>query len=280
MALGVAPLLLRTMLAVTFIWAGLGKVRSTEQVQGEDAAILANMGVLSKSSPKVSPGTPAAPLPTPSGNEHGGGTGTPGEKGTTDSNVRGVDGDGWRIARVAQDTGAPAGSTPGTTPSGQFSAADFPEPVSVSRTDLLALSLYKAAHPVAAEGAPVPKPLWPPALASGRLPVIFAYLVVAAELGGGLLVAIGLCTRLAALSIAGVMVGAMWLTQFGPAWQSGKTIWGFLPDYPTYGGEWMMLQWQFGLCLAALALFFTGPGYMALDHALFGRRRSDDHDGE
>lgn len=276
MALGVAPLLLRAALAVIFIWAGLGKVRAFDEVKGEDAAILANMGLLSKNSPKVTPGTPAAPLP-PADGSHG----TPGSAPSKDSNVGAPSFGGGELLRVSQPGGsAPSGATPGTVPTGQFTAEDFPDPVKVPRADLLALSLHQAAFPKAKEGEPAPKPLWPPALATGRLPVIFAYLVVAAELGGGILVAIGLCTRLAAASIAGVMVGAMWLTQFGPGWQAGTLRWGFLPDYPTYGMEWMMLLWQFTLCFAALALFFTGPGYMALDHALFGRRRNDDHDGE
>ncbi|QKK07291.1 MAG: hypothetical protein HND58_03365 [Planctomycetota bacterium] len=44
--LAIAPLFLRLVLAVVFIWAGLGKFVHTFPVQGEDAAILANYGVI------------------------------------------------------------------------------------------------------------------------------------------------------------------------------------------------------------------------------------------
>src|SRR5690606_33209558 len=57
LAVGVAPLLLRVALAITFIWAGLGKVAATMPVSGQAAATLANMGV-------SIPNAPVLPTPT------------------------------------------------------------------------------------------------------------------------------------------------------------------------------------------------------------------------
>jgi uncharacterized membrane protein YphA (DoxX/SURF4 family) len=46
LAISLTPLLLRLALGVTFVWAGAGKVLESMPVQGEQAAALANMGVL------------------------------------------------------------------------------------------------------------------------------------------------------------------------------------------------------------------------------------------
>lgn len=283
MALGVSPLFLRVALAITFIWAGMGKLWGTMEVDGEMAAVLANMGVIKPKTPAtgtttdggVKPPAPDKPLPPPTGE-----TKPAPSDGSVDAGVE------PRVVLAAfQDTGAPVGSTPGASPTlaqaGQYTAADFPDKVSVKPLYLMAASLHMLAHPKATPEKPAPMAIWPPALAEGRMPVIIAWLVTIAELGGGILVALGLCTRLAALSLAGVMVGAMWLTQIGPAIAKGDAILGFLPNHARYGMEWQDLLLQFVLFATAMALFFSGPGFMAADHALFGpRRRNDDHDGE
>jgi len=74
------------------------------------------------------------------------------------------------------------------------------------------------------------------------------------------------------------MLGAMWLTQFGPALRSGTTVLGILPAHagawapdaagnPVYGP----LLWQFALLMASLALALSRPGALAVDSAIFGR---------
>jgi putative oxidoreductase len=106
---------------------------------------------------------------------------------------------------------------------------------------------------------------------------LLAWAVAITELAGGLCLLLGLLTRLAAFGIAGVMLGAMWLTQIGPAIQSGKTTLGFLPDYGAFDGmKWEPLMFQFALCAAALALAFLGPGRLSLDTALLSGRGGDD----
>lgn len=62
--LAVGPLFLRIGLGITFVWAGLGKVMGDEMsVQGEDAAILADLGVIAGPAPRATTPPPAA-VPT------------------------------------------------------------------------------------------------------------------------------------------------------------------------------------------------------------------------
>ncbi len=236
LAISVTPLLLRVALGITFVWAGAGKVLETMPVQGEAAAALANMGVLTPTS--VSP-TSAAREDVPSR------TLPP------------------TLIQPAEKPAAPAAK--------KYSAADFPNPVEVKRLYGIALLIDSCAHPSDVDGT-ARMALWPPNAARGMWPSILAWAVALTELIGGFLLLVGLFTRLSALGIAGTMLGAMWLTVIGPAIQSGATRFGFLPDYPAFDIEkWKNLLWQFGLFMSALGLFFAGPGALAADRMLFPR---------
>jgi len=271
--LNVPPLLLRFMLGTVFVWAGLGKVSEMIEVSGEPAAILANMGVIAPAAapgagpaPKVEPPAPAKPPeskppeskqpetkppePKAPATKPGGTAGRPGPSGSAG------------IALVRRQS-APR----------QYTAADFPSPVHVRRLYGLALLLHSAAAP---DGGAGTMPLWPPSLAAGSAPVYLAWSVASTELAGGVFLLLGLLTRLAALGVAGVMMGAIWLTEIGPAIQSGKTVLGFLPQRPAFGPDWQTLLLQFALCMAALALAFCGPGRLSLDTALLSGRGDDD----
>lgn len=280
MAAGVSPMFLRAALAVTFIWAGMGKLRGTTEVDGETAAVLANMGVITPASaatPGTNPAAPAKPLPPPSDDRKAPGDAKPKEEPKAPANDGHVEAgtSGARIVTVAQQGG---GAASGAT---TYTAADFPSKVPVKNVYMVAVMIHNAAHPTATPENPNPKAYWPAALANGRWPVIQAWLVMAAELGGGVLAAIGLCTRLAGFSLAVVMAGAMWLAQIGPAVMSGHTVLGFLPDLPRYDPSWMYLLFPFILFMSAVALMFSGAGYMAMDHLLFGGgSQHEDHDGE
>jgi uncharacterized membrane protein YphA (DoxX/SURF4 family) len=153
-------------------------------------------------------------------------------------------------------------------------AADFVEPVKVRAMWGIALSVHRAAHPSAdpATGT-TPQSIWPALLASGLWPKVFAVAVLLSELAGGAMMLIGLFTRLAALSGAGVMLGAIWLTQFGPAIQAGHAALGFLPDRNPWDPQaWMPLGWQLSLLAGCLALACLGSGVLAVDRALAGYR--------
>lgn len=276
--LSIAPLFLRLALAVTFIWAGSGKLFGTMEVEGETAAILANYGVIQN------PNLPAAPPPdadaapetpeeelvlpdpeeveTPPEQSPPGDT--PPDELETDEPPRSLAG-GALLA--SWQTGEPRFLATG---------ADFPEPVEVRKWAGLVLMLHNAINPgVDAEDSTPRMRLWPdldPTTDYDPWPRWLAIAAALTELIAGLLVAVGLLTRLASLPLAGVMVVAMWLTQFGPAIQAGTAQLGFLPDHPPFDTDaWKTLLWQFAILCAALALFFAGPGALSLDRLLLGR---------
>lgn len=97
-----------------------------------------------------------------------------------------------------------------------------------------------------------------------------AYAAAITEIVAGLFLLVGLFVRVSAFSLAGVMLGAIWLTEIGPAIQAGTARLGILPGYGLWDvGAWKTILWQLSLLCSALALVFTGPGALALDNALF-----------
>jgi uncharacterized membrane protein YphA (DoxX/SURF4 family) len=146
-----------------------------------------------------------------------------------------------------------------------------PAEIEVPGAHVLALTLKKAAQPPGGDAARK-FPLWPPAFAQGHWPKYWAYACTVTELVGGALLLIGALTRLSAFALACVMLTALWLTQIGPAVQSGDTWLGFLPNRDLFSMGWEHFQIQFILLAMALCLLFTGCGKLGLDCALFGGR--------
>jgi uncharacterized membrane protein YphA (DoxX/SURF4 family) len=158
-----------------------------------------------------------------------------------------------------------------------ISIEDFPDLVPARRVYGLALRIHASAWPEPMEGGAKVRPIWPPEFATGQLPVFLAWAVAAAEIGGGAFMLVGLLTRLAALGVGCVMLGALWLDQIGPAVQAGQTMLGFLPQYDVFNpAEWQKLWLQFALLMSALALAFLGPGRASMDALLTGGRGDDD----
>jgi len=143
----------------------------------------------------------------------------------------------------------------------------------------IALLLHRASHPGLDQGG---KPLartWPRLFGEGNWPRYFAIALVIAELGGGLLVALGLMTRLGALVLVGTMLGAIWLDQIGPAIQAGRTVLLVLPDHDIWDvAAWRPLLWQLTLLACAGALGLLGAGAPSLDRAFGWRRGRGDND--
>lgn len=279
----IAPIFLRLALAATFLWAGVGKLVQVP-VQGDAAAKLANMGIaltpVSDSAkpapidvtkpPVVAPTTPApAPkqvpielLPPPSKPNNG----KPATGGRPLPPLMALAADAPKDSKPA-----PA---PAPVPARVYTAADFPNPVEVLGLYRIALLIESASNPASVDGK-TPMALWPASLAKGQMPVYFAWAAAISEVLGGLFCLVGLMVRISAFFLAGTMATAMWLTQLGPAIQSGKALLGFLPNYGTWdvnaAGQplYMMLLWQFGLLMACLALTCIGSGAVSLDRALF-----------
>ncbi len=281
MAIWIAPLFLRLAISITFIWAGLGKLMAEMPVSGEQAAVLANMNVVHPvaKAVEITPAPTPAPAPTvhpepkpepksepvkpaPSKDPAKDPAKDPKKEPAKDSKPSGPPA---LVHVIAQQSGpAPSAKT--------YTAADFPTPVTVARLYGVALKVHDAANPTNREGKPVSFVLAPLALAQGNWPVYLAWAAALVELLGGLLVLFGLFTRLAALGIAGVMGAAIWLTQIGPAIQSGNTTLGFLPLHAPYDvAAWQTILWQFSLCMAACSLFFAGSGGLSMDKLIAGR---------
>jgi len=279
MALSAAPLFLRIGLGVTFLWAGLGKLLSDMPVQGQDAAILANLGVNigagtppqpktleAPESPKVSApeAKPAEPAPAETPAEK------PAEK-PTDKGTKSLDGKKSDLPPVlmafiqAPKAAADAKSGP------SFSMADFPEPRPVKTVYHVALGVWKSGNPAPdATGKPLMR-LVPDWAGQGSWPIRLAWAAAIAETLGGTLVLVGLFTRLSALTLAWTIGVACWLTVIGPAVQSGETALGFLPRHGRFDPAWMMPLWHLSLLTGALALFFAGPGGASLDSVIFAK---------
>ncbi|MFM9995046.1 MAG: DoxX family membrane protein [Phycisphaerales bacterium] len=220
LALSVAPIVLRLLIGLVFLWVGVGRLMDPVTVTGGDAAILANLGAFK-----------------------------------------------------------PSGGPPASEPRAQkYSAADFPGPVETRRVYLDALMIHHAAYPDANASGEAVVSTWPGALAGGNAPVVLAWAAALLAIVGGGLILIGLLTRAWAALLTIVMFVALWLTQLGPAIQSGKTRLGILPDHPLYStADWQDVLWQFTLLMAALTLALAGSGAWALDRTLFGKPGGGGH---
>jgi uncharacterized membrane protein YphA (DoxX/SURF4 family) len=265
--LNFAPLLLRLMLAVIFIFAGLVKMSASIPVEGEDAAILANLGVITPAQATNVAPPPAPTSPAPTGPAA---PTAPTEEPPKPSGM-GPGSSGAAIVLVRQ--AGPKG----------YTAADFPKPVNVLSVYGLAAMLYKAAHPATPATGGAAMPLWPAAIGERPWPVYLAWAVAITELVGGAALLLGLFTRVMALAVAGVMIGAIWLTQIGPAIQAQQTRLWIIPDRPIMDPQWQGLFLQVALLMSALALAFLGPGRASLDRAILGGpdgKKPDDEDDD
>lgn len=310
-ALTLPALVLRLALALIFIWAGLSKVLVTMPVTPDQAAALDSLGA-----PVGVATAPAAdPAPTPRLPEPDAGSApeTPAEVPTDTTDGAAPDAalpDPSAMADVpfalhhaawTQDTpesttdaatDEPASEVPeettpetvapettDTTPApraGLVTAADFPHGGEVRMVEMLTLGIDTAANPPLNADGSQDDPIWPAAIGNGPWPRVLAWAVAITEIAAGVLVLLGLLTRLGALGIFGVMLGAMWLTEIGPAMQQSNTMLGFLPDYGLANMQaWNHLLFQFILGMMALALFFLGAGAVSLDRAIFRTKRDD-----
>jgi uncharacterized membrane protein YphA (DoxX/SURF4 family) len=270
-AIYAAPILLRLVLAATFIWAGLGKVVATFPVQGEQAALLANMGYKFPATPRTPDPAPPGEAPPPAEPAPA----TPPGKGTPETPGAGDQAPPDPLAAAPN----PYRLTLASQAAGSKTAADFPDPIEVKRLYGLALLTYSAAHPAPNPDGTTPRPIWPEWAARDQWPIVLAWAAAITELAAGILVLVGLLTRLSALSIASVMAIAMWLTEFGPAIQAGQTVLGFIPQRdPWDTAAWRTLLWQLSLFGAALALALAGPGALAIDRAPHPNDDLDDED--
>lgn len=250
-ALTVPPLILRVLLAATFLWLGLGGIFREFPVQGEQAAALANAGVI------------APP---------GGGTQAPPE------------GAGLSLTPLAQTEAPPQPEPPpppaaAPRPKVVYFADQFPTPINVRRVHWLTLKLIAGANPGTDEAGNARLRLWPAGMAQGPAPAAIAWAATLAAIFGGIFVLIGLTTRFWALAMVVLAAGAIWLTVVGPAAQASGGTSPLPPHDPFDVAAWIPLAWQVSVLMAGLALLFGGPGAVSVDRPIFrGRAVDDDED--
>jgi uncharacterized membrane protein YphA (DoxX/SURF4 family) len=270
-----SPVFLRLALAVTFFWAGSTKIFFDMPVQGDRAAALAGMGLtlpaVKPAAAPATPATPSAPAPTqplaPPDAQPGKAPGKGAPKAGLDAAPTGS-----TVARAGSPAlpalaqVVPAAQTQPSNNGGEAGAG----PVQVRRLYGLALLLQGAASTTNKDGKAV-MPLWPAKLAQGGWPLYFAWAAALTELLGAVFVLVGLFTRFWAFALGCTMLTAMWLTEIGPAVQSGAAVLGFLPGYAvTSVDQWRTPLWQFGLLMMSLALVFGGAGGASLDRNFLG----------
>lgn len=285
----IAPIFLRIAIGVTFVWAGLGKLEGEMRVSGEPAAILANMGLHiakknaqpaapSGGTPAEAPTTPtpgpAVPSDTPTNPPAPGADGAPPQVPPPEVSIpQPVLADGQAVGTVSPNPEAVPASVaaaPTVKPVRTYAAQEFPKEFEVKRVYGLALMLHRASHPAPRADASMPGKLWPERMGRGTWPLFFAWSAAVVEVVGGVFVLAGLLTRVSAAGLASVMLGAMWLTEVGPAVQAGTTVLGFIPDRDWLAvDQWKTVFWQFSLMMGALALAFLGSGALGLDRKLF-----------
>ncbi len=293
-AIAWTPLFLRLALAVTFLWAGSIKVLHEMELNAERAAALRAMGLNLPAPAAAAPAQPAPqaptpapgldkPLPVPEGSPGvpPAGDGKKADKpaskakpsplkpgGPAARAVPMVETDVALAADPTLNIPAAAGTTRTVSMRQGAAAESAPGTIKVRRLYGLALLIEGAAKKPTEPGRKQ-LALWPGVLASGNRPLILAWAVAITELLGGGLVLIGLFTRLSALGLACCMAGALWLTEIGPAIQSGTALLGFLPNYAAADTKmWTTPLWQFGLLMSALALVCAGAGAASIDRTL------------
>lgn len=299
-ALTLPALILRLILTLTFLWAGIGKIKGEFDVTGDDAARLAQMGVsLTEVAPPPEPirDLPGQDLPAPSELIVPEGASDPENAPSSTEEVADAvldqiaqtpDGETAQADAVDEFTD-PAGDEEewaadqisGTT----YSPDDFRGTYRVQRVAGIALVLSKAGNPGLDDESKQLASTMPAWVAAERWPIYFAWAAAITELIAAALLLFGVLTRLGAIMVVGVMLTAVWLTQIGPAAMGLTDAYlGLIPKAadPWAPSSYATLLWQLACLGMATAVFLLGSGPIGFDRALFRRpermeRSESDH---
>lgn len=292
-ALTLPSFLLRLVLAITFLWAGAGKIIGTTTVQGDDAARLANLGVTFLADPPPeqpetqTPSEPQSPLPdteitTPDQSapnaedlldqaedlltDPDSETESDTESDSPTSPVVSADQPtSYTLHTVVQSAAPAVGS-------------DYPDPVSIKRVYGIALLIDRSANPALTEDSQPVTPLLPKWMGKGKMPVISAWATAITELAAGVFLLVGFLTRLSAFSLMTVMLVALWSTNIGPAvLHDSNAILGFIPHKADVWNpaSYSVLLWQSALVTMTLSVALLGAGPLSLDRLLFRPGKRD-----
>ena len=253
LALDVSPLIGRLVLAATFLWFGFGELQTIEYT-GKDAQILIKLGV----GEVVGNGVDNSPtLPAESRREHV----MPGGmidslRGEVAASVFAYQDEGDNKEENAQATEA----TPDEDAGGDEEVISAGATVRGYRFHMITLMLYRAGN---------------------THPVAMARMALIMETVGGLLILVGLFTRLWGLGLAVVMVFAFYLTTWAGlvAIVNDPTVTGLSLVYKgllsigklDFNAQISAFN-QFALFGLSMIVFVSGPGALSLDHLLFRSR--------
>jgi uncharacterized membrane protein YphA (DoxX/SURF4 family) len=309
LALTFPPLLIRLVLALTFVWAGLGKVTKTN-FSAEDAAALANMGVqtfVDQAGPPIV--VVPDPVPVDDGLVHD--DEQPGDPIPGDTEV-----DSETVDTTIEDLIEEVipGEGPGEEPPAEVVDPETIDPETVDPPDDPGLAYRQASDfrlltvqnadegegdPVAADTPPADTQAQP-AYTADRFPadgvdaralnkivlmldgspfqdyaLYLAWLAALTELIGGLLLIPGILSRIWGLGLAIAMGMALWLTTISASVGSPDAFLGFWPSIavsPGDDGWWPLVTgfWQLALGVMALSIFLSGAGRISVDALFFG----------
>ncbi len=166
---------------------------------------------------------------------------------------------------VSLRTFAPGDGAPAPLPVREVRSTDYAKGAELASLYSVAVVIHKASNPESGIR------LWPPKIDTRPWPVVFAWAVAFLQTLGGAAILVGLFTRFFAFFISAIMLGALWLTQIGPAIQTGNTTLGFLPPHASFDETaWMPMGWIVCLLAMAMTLTCTGSGGMSLDRLVGG----------
>lgn len=237
-ALHFVPFLARLVLGAAFITAGMGKLFHTGSFEGDRAAKLRDLGVVATAFDGGAMFHAASfQQDSPPG------TGSLRERGANNSNA-GQDADNT-------DANQDAGGEGGTGTELQDPTVINVPPMTVEARELHNITLMVAS-------------------ASPGLEPYAVYLgwgAALTEFVGGILILVGLFSRLWGLALAVTMGVAFYLTSLGVV--SETMIYQLMPDHV---GDFNRLFVQLALFVLAFGIFLTGPGRLSVDGFIFGKR--------
>lgn len=238
-ALHFVPFLARLVLGAAFITAGMGKLFHTGTFEGERALKLRELNVVTSafdaSAVQIHPAAyqpEQAPPP---------GTGSLRDRGANNQDAGG-EGEGTAAGNNQDDATDP---TIITVP-----------PMSVEARELHNITLMVASANPGLE----------------PYAVYLGWGAALTEFVGGILILLGLFSRLWGLALACVMVSAFYLTSLDVAGQT--MIYQLMPDrVPDFNRMFV----QLALFVLAFGIFLTGPGRLSVDGFIFGKGNENGH---
>lgn len=239
----IIPTLARAVLAAAFISIGYNQVRTDGDYTPDECAILAEYGIVAKGA-SITESAPTADedidaeAEAPPADENLDAEAPPADDATDTPDGEGDDQDAGSEQGEEQESGM------------RFSAADFPN-------GGRALSLHSNTLLCHDAG-------W-----GQYQPGIIAWAMAVTGLLGGVMLLLGVMSRLWGLGLAAMIGVTFYLTSVRAGFPTSPDLLTFARDVPSFNATFVQLS----LFVLALGIFLTGPGPLSVDRLLFGKRK-------